>query len=683
MKRTLLFIIFLLNLISSAYSQDVAIPDSNFLAELINRGIDTNGDGVIQVDEAEVVTYLYLSDKQINSLIGIEAFTALEDLKCSFNPLGTLDLSNNINLEKLHCGFCHLDELNISGCSKLSRLQCFANNLNDIDLSHMPNLTKLDCSFNNLMTLDVSANVDLEELWCGKNNLSFLDLSEQIELSEFYLSNEDELTHICCNVENYVVVAQEVANEDLSNTTVSFVCADEYVKYNSVMRLSDQYPCDSGLIVSEFFMSLVFDGDTVGFIPNGFLLDVPLTDNGIVLLPSFPALPMATVIDSVIILDSLDLITGVDSNGVYNDTFCALVDDLAYDLSTTLMSFQEPRPGFVHDYKLIYENNGVINTSGTVGLRFSSPYVSFLSSSPTPDHISADSLTWNFTDLEPFENKHISLEFRLNSPMDNPPLNDGDVITFLSCILPTENDYDPTDNCFELKQVVVNSYDPNDKRCLQGDILPPDKVGEWLTYMIRFENTGSADAVNIRVTDIIDTAVFDVASLKPIDASHPYHVEILNGNQVHFVFPEIYLPFDDENNDGYITFRIRTRDDLILGDMITNQASIFFDFNFPIITNNAITEVKEQNVFTKNQFRSDVDVDIFPNPTQGDVVISSPYPIYEVAIMTTDNKVVQLIKNINPSVELPLSLSSLNKGIYIVELRTKEGVGVEKLIVVE
>ena len=59
-------------------SQTVNIPDANFLNALISKGIDTSGDGIIQVSEAAVVTQLNVGNSHISSLEGIQAFVNLK-----------------------------------------------------------------------------------------------------------------------------------------------------------------------------------------------------------------------------------------------------------------------------------------------------------------------------------------------------------------------------------------------------------------------------------------------------------------------------------------------------------------------------------------------------------------------------------------------------------------------------
>jgi hypothetical protein len=61
MKTIYLTLLFLcIFLFSNA--QNVNIPDDSFLSALIQNGVDTNHDEVIQVSEAESVTTLYINN---------------------------------------------------------------------------------------------------------------------------------------------------------------------------------------------------------------------------------------------------------------------------------------------------------------------------------------------------------------------------------------------------------------------------------------------------------------------------------------------------------------------------------------------------------------------------------------------------------------------------------------------
>src|SRR5690606_30204937 len=87
----------------------------------------------------------------------------------------------------------------------------------------------------------------------------------------------------------------------------------------------------------------------------------------------------------------------------------------------------------------------------------------------------------------------------------------------------------------------------------------------------------------------------------------------INGNKVEFIFENINLPFDDATNDGYVAFKIKTKPTLVLGDTFTNSANIYFDYNFPIVTDPASTTVAALNT---DDFNFGSYFTVYPNPTK-------------------------------------------------------------------
>ena len=81
---------------------DVDIEDDAFLAYLIEN-FDSNGDGRLQIEEAEAITSINLGPRGIKSLGGIEYMTSLKTLDCSKNLITRLDVSANLNLTWLDC----------------------------------------------------------------------------------------------------------------------------------------------------------------------------------------------------------------------------------------------------------------------------------------------------------------------------------------------------------------------------------------------------------------------------------------------------------------------------------------------------------------------------------------------------------------------------------------------------
>jgi len=164
------------------------ITDENFLNALIERGVDLNGDSIISLDEAEIVTYLDISNENISDLTGIEAFVNLDTLICMFNKLTHLDVSHNTALKLFSCRMSHLTSLNVSNNKVLIGFDCSENELKSLNVSNDIALKDLICSGNYLIRLDVSSNTALIHFSCSWNYLTKLDVS-----------NNTALTHLGCS----------------------------------------------------------------------------------------------------------------------------------------------------------------------------------------------------------------------------------------------------------------------------------------------------------------------------------------------------------------------------------------------------------------------------------------------------------------------------------------------------
>lgn len=141
-----------------------------------------NGDGAWTSDEISQVQEMNVSNKGIQSLQGIEHFSALVNLECHSNPLTTLDLSGNPALKELFCYETQLTTLNVSGNPALEVLSCKDNSLTALDLSGNPMLQHVDCGGNQLTELNLIGNASLRQLYCDNNRLTALDLSHNPEM---------------------------------------------------------------------------------------------------------------------------------------------------------------------------------------------------------------------------------------------------------------------------------------------------------------------------------------------------------------------------------------------------------------------------------------------------------------------------------------------------------------------
>ncbi len=189
------FVLFFLTALANA--QIVTIPDANFKSALLghNPVIDTNSDGEIQVSEAEVLTTMFVQNKNINSLVGIESFINLQNLNCSINNLTELNISALSSLTNLRCDSNMLNSLDLSQNTLLTDLACNNNNLSVVDVTNNPNLEALFCDSNPINSLDITQNPNLSGLWCTNTAITGLDTSQNPVLLGVYI-NDNQLTHL-------------------------------------------------------------------------------------------------------------------------------------------------------------------------------------------------------------------------------------------------------------------------------------------------------------------------------------------------------------------------------------------------------------------------------------------------------------------------------------------------------
>lgn len=361
------------------------------------------------------------------------------------------------------------------------------------------------------------------------------------------------------------------------------------------------------------------------------------------------------------------------------EDFCVTPNGVHEDLEIVVIPLQLARPGFDVNYKAIIKNKGNQVSSGTVTLDFPAEYMSVASTTPAAVTAPATRVSWNYTNIAPFNSEEFLFTMSMNTPTATPiPLLGGEVLFFTGTVNVTGTDVLPLDNVMTLKQRVVNSYDPNDKTCLEGETIEPSMVGDYVHYLIRFENMGTASAVNVVITDQINSNQFDITTLLPLDASHSYHTNFNENNEVEFIFENINLDFNDATNDGYMLFKIKTLSTLNVGDTFDNTAQIFFDYNAPIVTNTETVTV--QSTASVND-TTDATISVYPNPAREFIQVQSSSSLRSIQVTNMNGSVLnqtQLTGNISSE---RVSLSGLASGIYIVVVQSDKGKKVEKLIV--
>ncbi|WP_339888914.1 T9SS type A sorting domain-containing protein [uncultured Flavobacterium sp.] len=659
----------------------------------------------LDVSQNTALTQLNCADNNLTSL-DVTQNTALIVLICYYNNLTSLDVSQNTALTHLDCGSTNLTSLNVSQNTALTFLNCSNNNLTSIDVTQNTALTDLRCESINLTSLDVTQNTALIWLYCNYNNLTSLDVSQNMNLKLLYCKNNQLETLFIKN--NNLIWSESTGSNGSSlifsnNPNLDYVCADEE-DVAMVQQKVNTYGYSTTCTVNSY----------CSFTPGGTFYTIEginkwdFDNNGCDVLDyPFPNLKYNIAngnVNGIIISNTsgnysipvqagTHTITPVLENPTYFNispisfvanfptqtsplvqNFCVTANGIHHDVEIVLMPTNPARPGFDANYTIVYKNKGNQIENGSVTLDFNDLVSDLVSANPTFSSQATNAMTWNYTNLQPFETRTIDLVFNVNGPTETPAVNIGDVLNYTASITPLTTDEFVSDNTSTLNQTVVGSYDPNDKTCIEGTTVGPDMIGQYVHYVIRFENTGTYPAENVVVKDMIDLAKFDVSTLIPLHSSHDF-VTRINGNKVEFIFEGINLPFDDSTNDGYVAFKIKTKSNLLVGSTFSNNANIYFDYNFPITTNTFTSTIQ---VLKVKDFDFGTHFTLYPNPVKDVLNIQSKdnTTINSIEIYNTLGQVVLAVPNAISTVDV----SNLQSGNYFVKVNTDLGVSNTKFI---
>ena len=287
------------------------------------------------------------------------------------------------------------------------------------------------------------------------------------------------------------------------------------------------------------------------------------------------------------------------------------------------------RRGFDASYILKIRNLGTTTEDVIVNAIFDED-LDFLSSDPSPTSNSGDQYFWNISQLAPFDTEFINVSTNVSLNTFN-----GDTLCSVFQITPLADDVARSNNTDTLKQVVIGSYDPNDKLVQplgsgpEGNV-PPET--DLFSYTIRFQNTGNDTAFNVIIIDTIDMDL-DISTFEMVDVSHPYNFDIDENRRATWIFNDILLPDSSVNNEGsngYIQYDIQPLANSAVGTQFTNQAHIYFDFNDPVPTN---TTLNTFNITLGLLDKELLSYELFPNPSSETAILQFGNPQKEKAII--------------------------------------------------
>ena len=661
----------------SCGANQLASLNVNSLINLTQLTCDDNQLSNLEVGNLINLNQLTCNDNQLSSL-NVGSLINLTQLICDENQITTLDVTNSANLTTLYCDYNQLSTLNVSGLDKLQTLGCTNNFLTELNLDGLVKLRYLYCSINQIASLNATNSPLLQVLEGGYNQLVTLFIKNNNEYWQTLdFSNNSNLQYVCTNDDDILLVQNLIVQYGYSatchlNTYCSFNPGGTFYTIQGNSKFdADGNGCDiNDLPIGNLKFNItnsLISGSLISNISGNYF--IPVSAGLYYITPQFenPSYFYFTPTTAIVNFPS------TPSPAITN--FCVEPNGVRYDLEVVAIPLDDARPGFDANYKIKYKNKGNQIENATINFNYNDAILDFVSTTVAPTAQASGTLSWNVGTIAPFQSGEILVTLNVNSPMEIPPVNGNDVLSYTTTASGLNTDETPDDNTFTLNQVVVNSFDPNDKTCLEGTTISPTLIGNYVHYKIRFENTGTFAAENVVVKDIIDISKFEISSLQLIDASHSCITRINGNDKVEFIFENINLPFDHTNNDGYLVFKIRIKPTVLVNSTITNSANIYFDYNFPIVTNTATSTFA---ILKNDSFEFHDNLAIYPNPVENflNITTKQATEIYQLTLYTILGQQLHTITNPKNTVDV----SSLKTGNYILKVLTNKGISSVKFV---
>lgn len=379
-------------------------------------------------------------------------------------------------------------------------------------------------------------------------------------------------------------------------------------------------------------------------------------------------------------------------SGFYGGNDFFLSTTLATEVSVINYHYGSVRQGLEYYEHVRIKNNGNTAQNGVVSHTFST-ILNYLTANSSNginfNNINGNVLTFDYSNLLPGETRYITLTFFVS-------VNATIGTTHNNCvnITPLAGDAIPTNNQDCESITIMGPCDPNIKTVMPfrtGDEINGGGIyldDEIMQYTIRFQNIGTASAINVVLRDTLDALLLP-ETIEEIAASHHYQFYIENGNQIRVLFEGINLPdstSDPEGSIGYLSFQIRRQSGLPIGTSFGNRAGIYFDYNDPIITNTVVSTIIDPTsvIYTEDLVSN---IKVLPNPfsdyfnLQYDLNGDTEVAVYLYNALGENVSVVQASKKMaSGNHQIQINSMDLPSGVYLLQIHTDKGVLSQKLV---
>ena len=352
------------------------------------------------------------------------------------------------------------------------------------------------------------------------------------------------------------------------------------------------------------------------------------------------------------------------------------------DLGITINPSTTVTPGFGAWYSINVCNNGTTPTGATILMQYDAVLTpNYQSPAGSSVNTSNQLITWNVPTINPGACYYIWVTF---NAIIGTPLG-SNTIEFVS-VNPTSGiDINMNNNTDTIHQIVVGSWDPNSKVVDYTNTNDPNyqmvssiNSNQEIRYTVNFQNTGNAPAYNVVVVDEISSNL-DINTYQFVGASHNCQI-IRNGNSTTYKFMNIMLPDsvnDEPGSHGFVTYKLNALSSLNIGDQMIDYANIYFDFNAPVLTENAVVTVVGPTA-AGSILNSNLAY-VYPNPAEDFVNINLQAQVdghVNIAVIDGTGKVcIQQERSLKAGYnKVILNTENLSQGIYFVQTTTHDGV---------
>lgn len=251
------------------------------------------------------------------------------------------------------------------------------------------------------------------------------------------------------------------------------------------------------------------------------------------------------------------------------------------DLAADMLVGSAWNPGYTASISLFYANYGIKKQTAHLKL-YKPDSVIFVAADVNPNTKNNNLIAWDIA-LKPGETGQMVVQF---IPSYHTYSHTDTVHLKLLCDS-ISIDEDSSNNRKTLHIPTDGSFDPNYIEVHNPDALNTQKAA---VYTIHFQNTGTAEARNIRIANPLQQTC-PVKRISILGSSHPCTFKLDDGVLI-FTFNDINLPdsgADYYGSQGKVSFSVELNGNCNDPgcDTITDQAAIYFDFNEPVITNEA------------------------------------------------------------------------------------------------